>query len=179
MAAGLVQARSAGVGSMSILEICQWVQGTQIGTAIRESLLVFPFIEGLHVLGLGLSVGTVIWFDLRLIGILMQDEPVSEVFNQIKPWMFLGFGVMFVTGTLLFWSCAAKCYASPYFRAKVALLFVAALNVVIFHFTIDRQRASWDELPIPPSGARIAGFLSLALWMSIVAVGRLMAYHLM
>src|SRR3954452_23357678 len=97
---------------MSILEICQWIQATQVGTSIRESLLFFPFIEGLHVLSLGLSVGTVIWFDLRLVGVMMRDEPVSEVFNQIKPWMFLGFGLMFVTGGLLFWSYAAKCYAS-------------------------------------------------------------------
>ena len=164
---------------MSILEICQWIQDTQIGTSIRESLLLFPFIEGVHVLGLGLSVGTVIWFDMRLIGVMMPDEPVSDVFNQIKPWMFLGFALMLVTGGLLFWSYAAKCYASPYFRAKVVLLFIAAINVVIFHFTIDRRRTAWDKSPIPPSQARLAGILSLALWMSIVAVGRLMAYHLM
>ena len=164
---------------MSLLEVCQWIQDTQVGTAIRESLLVFPFIEGMHVLGLGLSVGTVIWFDLRLMGVMMRDEPVSEVFDQVKPWMFLGFFMMLVTGGLLFWSYAAKCYASPYFRAKVALLLIAAANVLIYHFTIHRRCAIWDRSPIPPSQARLAGFVSLALWMSIVAVGRLMAYHLM
>ena len=93
---------------MSLLEVCQWIQDTQIGTAIRESLLLFSFIEGAHVLGLGLSVGTVIWFDLRLIGVIMRDEPVSEVFDQIKPWMFAGFALMSITGELLFWSYAAK-----------------------------------------------------------------------
>ena len=164
---------------MSLLELCQWIQDTQVGTAIRESLLVFPIIEGTHVLGLGLSVGTVIWFDLRLMGILMRDMTVSEVFEQLKPWMFLGFALMFATGGLLFWSYAARCYASPYFRVKLVLLVMAAVNVVIYHFTIDRRRATWDKTPVPPFPARIAGFLSLSLWMSIVAVGRLMAYHLL
>jgi hypothetical protein len=164
---------------MSLLEVCQWIQDTQIGTAIRESLLLFPFIEGAHVLGLGLSVGTVIWFDLRLMGLIMREERVSDVFDQVKPWMFAGFALMFITGGLLFWSYAAKCYASSYFRAKIALLLVAALNLLLFHSTIDRQRAAWDKAPIPPPQARLAGFLSLTLWMSIVAVGRLMAYHLL
>ena len=163
---------------MSLLEICQWIQDTQIGTAIRESLLLFPLIEGVHVLGLGLSVGTVIWFDLRLVGVMLHDEPVSVVFDQIKPWMFAGFAVMFVTGGLLFWSAAAKCYASSYFRAKLALLFIAAANVLLFHFTVDRRRAAWDTAVPPPLQARLAGFFSLTLWLSIVAVGRLMAYHL-
>jgi hypothetical protein len=164
---------------MSLLEMCQWIQDTQVATTIRESLLLFPFIEGTHVLGLGLSVGTIIWFDLRLMGLMMRDVTVSEVFEQVKPWMFLGFVLMFVTGGLLFWSYAARCYTSPYFRAKIALLFVAGLNVLVYHFTIHRRRAAWDKLPIPPSSARLAGLLSLTLWMSIVAVGRLMAYHLL
>ena len=163
---------------MSILEICQWIQDTQIGTGIRESLLIFPLIEGIHVLSLGLSVGTVMWFDLRLIGLIMRDESVSDVFDQVKPWMFIGFALMFITGVLLFWSYAARCYASKYFRVKVVLLMLAAVNVLVYHFTIDRRRAEWSQAPIPPPQARLAGILSLALWVSIIAVGRLMAYNL-
>ena len=164
---------------MSLFELCQWIQDTQIGTAIRESLLVFPFIEGTHVLSLGLSVGTIMWFDLRLLGLVMPDEPVSEIFNQVKPWMLTGFVLMFTTGGLLFWSYAAKCYGSAYFRAKIALLLLAGLNVLLFHLTVDRRRAGWDKAPVPPVQARVAGFVSLVLWLSIIAVGRLMAYHLM
>jgi len=48
----------------------------------------------------------------------------------------------------------------------------------LFHLTIDRLRAEWDNLPIPPLQARIAGAVSLLLWFVIVAVGRLMAYTL-
>jgi len=62
--------------------------------------------------------------------------------------MFLGFALMFVTGGLLFWSYAAKCYASSYFRAKIVLLLLAAANVLIYQFTIDRRCASWDRAPI-------------------------------
>lgn len=163
---------------MSVLELCQWIQDTQIGTAIRESLLVFPIIEGTHVISLAFSIGVLMWFDLRLMGVMMREEPVSEVFAQVKPWILAGFGLTFLTGGLLFWSYAAKCYNSSYFRVKMMLLVLAGVNVLVYHLTIDRRKSEWDRAPVPPSQARMAGFLSLLLWLIVVAVGRLMAYNL-
>jgi hypothetical protein len=89
-------------------------------------------------------VGTVLWFDLRLIGVTMRGDPVSYVFRQVRPWMSLGFVVMVVTGSLLFTARATEAYASTYFRIKVGLLVLGAFNVLIFHATIDRQREQWD-----------------------------------
>ena len=62
---------------------------------------------------LSLSVGTVVWFDLRLLGATMRTRPVSEVFESVKGWMFAGFGLMFVTGALLFTAHATKAYDEP------------------------------------------------------------------
>jgi hypothetical protein len=43
---------------MSLLKACQWLNDTQLATAIRESDL-FPLIETVHVLAIALLVGTV------------------------------------------------------------------------------------------------------------------------
>src|SRR5262245_32371273 len=110
---------------MSLLECCQWIQDTQIATSFRESVYMFPVVEGIHVLGLSLSVGTVMWFDLRLCGIAMRNQPVSKVFGPIKPWMFSGFAVMVVSGVMLFLAHALECYQSIYFRTKAVLLVLA------------------------------------------------------
>ena len=163
---------------MSLLEICQWIQESQLGINIRESNYAFPYIEGTHVLALSLSVGTIMWFDLRLAGMLFRNRPVSEVFKQLRPFFFTGFPIMFVTGALLFIAHAAQCYNSNYFRIKILLILLAGLNVLIFHSTIDRRRAEWDKAPFPPFGARLAGGLSLVFWVSIMAAGRLFAYYL-
>ena len=61
---------------------------------------------------------------------------------------------------------------------KVGLLTLGALNIVMFHTTIDRQRQEWDAAETPPFRARLAGLLSLILWFSIIAAGRIMAYNL-
>ena len=79
---------------MSILSICQWLQDTSIGTSIRQSIWVFPVIETPHVLALSISVGLLLVSDLRLMGYIMKRRPVSEVYEQIKSWMFTGFAIM-------------------------------------------------------------------------------------
>lgn len=160
---------------MSLLELCQWIQDTQVGTAIRESIWVYPIILAVHVLTLTISVGTLMWFDLRLLGIKMRSQPVSEVYRQLMPWMLGGFFVMFATGGLLFWSIAAKCYVNVYFRIKIAALLLAGINALIYHQTTERTIADWDAAPLPPMRARMAGFVSMVCWIVVIVAGRRIA----
>jgi len=46
--------------------VISWMQNSDIGTGIRESIWTFPLVETTHVLALSLSVGVLVWFDLRL-----------------------------------------------------------------------------------------------------------------
>jgi hypothetical protein len=164
---------------MSLLEICQWIENTPSSVALRESIWMFPIFETTHVLGIAFSVGTIFWFDLRLLGAAMRRYSVSETFSYVRPWMFAGFVLMMMTGAVLFWAHAVQAYGSGYFRVKLVLLVLAAANIAAFHRTIDRRRAEWDDLPVPPLRVRFAGAASLVLWFGIVAVGRLMAYTLL
>jgi Family of unknown function (DUF6644) len=161
---------------MSLLSICQWLQDTQIGTSVRESVWVFPIIESTHVLALSISVGLLLVSDLRLIGYIMKRRAVSEVYDQIKPWMFTGFAIMTITGVFLFWCQAVKAYNSIFFKAKVILLVVAAINAIAFERGIYRTVHQWDNALLPPVEARIAGWTSLILWVAIITCGRTMAY---
>ena len=161
---------------MDLLQICQWIEDSQFGTAVRE--VYFPYIEGTHVLALAFSVGMIIWFDLRLAGVIFRSRPVSEVFKQLRPYFMVGFPIMFITGILLFTGHATQCYASNYFRVKMVLIFLAGVNVLVFHSTVDRRREQWDKNPFPPFAARVAGAVSLFFWVSIICAGRLFAYYL-
>ena len=111
----------ARVRGLSMLEWCQWLEDTSWALP-SVSRLSLPLLEGSHVMALAISVGAVLWFDLRLLGWTMRDDRVSDVFRQVRPWMLLGFAVMFVTGVLLFAAAATDAYASLYFRLKLALL---------------------------------------------------------
>ena len=161
-----------------LFEWCRWLENTEWATALSASGYAYPLVEGSHVMALALSVGAVVWFDLRLLGWTMRDDRVSDVFVQVRPWMFAGFAVMFVTGVLLFATRATDAFQSPFFRLKISLLVLGGLNVAVFHATVDRSRHQWDADRRPPLRARLAGGVSLALWFSIIAAGRIMAYNL-
>jgi hypothetical protein len=163
---------------MSILEMCVWLQNTPIGTSIRESTLMFPILEGSHLLGLGISVGTIMVSDLRLFGVILKKERMSDVMHQILPWSAAGYAFMIITGILLFWSEAEKCYNSIWFRWKVVFLFVAAINVIVFHTTVYRRMDKWDLDNPPPMAAKIAGISSLIAWGIVIAAGRTTAYNI-
>ncbi len=152
------------------------LEHSSIGTNIRESSVLFPLIEGLHVLGLSISVGLILISDLRLAGVLLVKRTAREVWSSFLPWLTAGFILMGITGVLLFWSHAYAAYQSNAFRAKLVLLFLAGVNAAVYHLTVYRRMNEWDTATVPPIGARFAGWASLALWVGVITMGRIMAY---
>jgi hypothetical protein len=160
---------------MFLLSICQWVDSTPLSTLIRQSNWLFSTLDTIHTLGIVLVAGAIMLVDLRLLGAALRRVPVVQVVARIVPATLGGFGVMLVSGGLLFSSEAVKMYHSPAFRIKVILLALVGLNALIFHRTIYRDAANWDPA-VTPARARLAGLLSLVFWIGIIAAGRAIAY---
>jgi hypothetical protein len=159
-----------------IQQFCQWLNDTGPATALRESLWVFPIVETIHVLAITLLAGSIALLDLRLLGVLLRGQRVTLVARQVLPVVWTGFGVLTVTGLLLFSAEAAKSYANPAFRIKLVLLVVAGLNPLVYYRTVYRRIEEWDAADRPPAAARLAGAASLLLWIAIIAAGRATAY---
>ena len=159
-----------------LLQMCEWLESTWLAELVTQSLYGFPIVVAVHLLGLGLSVGTVIWFDLRLLGKVLTATPVSEVYRRLAPVMMIGFATMFASGAVIFVGYATAAYNNPYFRIKLALIVLAGLNAAFFHFYTQRRLAGWDAWTHPPAAARAAGAISIASWVVVVLAGRMMSY---
>ena len=159
-----------------MLSLLHSLETTSVGTMVRESLYGFPILVGIHILGLVLSVGTLVWFDFRLIGVALQSAAVSRVYRRLIPWATCGFGVMFVTGALLFTGYASAAYQNPFFRIKMSALTLAGLNALMYHLVTERGRKDWDAAHRPPGAARAAGMVSIVLWAVVIMCGRIMSY---
>lgn len=160
----------------TFLEFCKWLQATSWGTAIRDSLWLFPIIETLHIFGIVALVGSTSILDLRLMGLTFRDDPVTKLARRFLPWTWFGFIVQVVTGILMFASEAVKMYGNWAFVIKMVLIGVAGVNAFVFHSLAYRSVDKWDNEPIAPVSARIAGTVSILLWFGIVAMGRWIAY---
>ena len=161
---------------MGLLGLCQWLDSTRLNAAMRMSGWFFPAFDVIHTLGIVLVAGTIMFVDLRLLGLILRGEPVAVVVQRMVPWTLRSFALMLVTGALLFTSEPVKLYHSPAFRLKLLFLLLAGLNALVFHTTIYRDAAHWDCAAPAPLRARAAGLLSLALWIAIIAAGRAIAY---
>lgn len=140
------------------------------------SLNFWALVEGTHLLTLMLFAGTILFVDLRLLGLTFQRTPVSLISRRILPMTVLGFAVMVITGLALFFAKPLFYYHNIWFRAKLVFLALALLNIVIFHVRAHRNQEAWDNLPKPPADVRLLAALSLTSWLMVIIMGRFMAY---
>jgi hypothetical protein len=162
---------------VSLLRFVEWLGNTSWSIELHESRYVFLLVLMIHVLTLSVFVGTAVMIDLRLLGKTMTRVPVSQVVARLLPWSELGFAVMVVTGTLLFYAAPLNRYENIFFRVKMGALVLAVLNVWWFRRTAYRRVHEWDLDPIPPRRVRMVGALSLILLAVIITAGRMMAYQ--
>jgi hypothetical protein len=162
---------------MSPLAFFEQLGQSEWSVGLHESEIAYSIIESLHVWSLCLFFGMTAMFDLRLLGWTMRGVPVSEVIRRLQPWTILGFAMMVVSGTLLFYAIPLRSYQNIFFRTKMLLMLLAGANVFLFHVRVFPGVARWDGDAVPPAAARAAGALSLALWIAIIFSGRMIAYN--
>jgi hypothetical protein len=153
-------------------EFIAYFEDSGLADNIRENDLLFPLIESVHVLAISLVVGSIFVVDLRLLGLASIRRPVGRVIDGILPLTWSAFAVAVASGSLLFISNATKYLANGYFVAKLFLILAAGLNAVVFHFVSAKDLPKWENEPAPPLRARLAGGLSILLWVAVVACGR-------
>ena len=161
---------------MSLVALVHWINETAFSQYLRESELAFPLTEAIHLIGLGISVGTIVWVDLRLMGKVMRDVRISEVVSRLEPWAIGGFTVMMLSGLLLFLGKPDNYYSTVAFKLKMLLLPLAGLNVLVFHRRVFPNVARWDEGVAAPWQGRMVGAVSMSLWIVIIVLGRWTAY---
>jgi hypothetical protein len=162
---------------VSLFELCEWLASTSWSIALHESRYAFLVVLTVHVLTLSVFVGTALMIDLRLLGVAMVRVPASQVIGRLAPWTAAGLILMMTSGALLFYAAPLVRYENVFFRVKMATLVLALLNAWLFHRTVYRRIDDWDRDTVPPWHARLAGGLSLVLWVVIIAAGRMMAYQ--
>lgn len=157
---------------MSFRELIAFFEGSGVADRIRENDNLFPLIESIHVLAISLVVGSIVAVDLRLLGLAWMTRPASRVTNGILPLTWCAFVLAAVSGGLLFISNATKYLANGYFVAKLMLIALAGVNMLAFHFIGARDQPIWDNRVGPSAKARLAGGVSILLWIAVVTCGR-------
>src|SRR6266849_1735660 len=100
----------------------------------------------------------------------------TEVAGETLRWTWAAFGLAVMTGALLFTTNPVFYFGNFEFRTKMSLLLLAGINMAVFEFHTVRTVALWDVGRSPPAAARLAGTLSLVLWLGVIIFGRLIGF---
>ncbi|HTR38812.1 MAG TPA: DUF6644 family protein [Bryobacteraceae bacterium] len=155
---------------MKLQPLFEWVQQTPIAVTIRSSAALIATVEGVHLVGLALLLGTILMVDMSLLGRGIRGMSTSDIARALRRWTVAGLVVMLISGPLMFTSEAFRCYKTPAFWVKMSLLVVA----LVFHFSVH-QRTALAEPPDAPWRSRLVGAASLALWTSIALAAKAIA----
>jgi hypothetical protein len=151
-----------------VYEFFMWCETTAVHNAIANSLWAFAVIESIHLLALAAIGGAVLVVDMRMLGLGLKQQPISEVARNAYPWLVGSLIVMIATGIPLFLSEPTKCYYSYPFWVKMTALALA----IVYTFTIRRAVTRSDESRFGPVVYKLTALASLMLWFTVGAAGR-------
>ena len=148
----------------SLLSFCQWLEQLSWVTAVANSPTMSPAVAVAHFFSFFLLVGTIAVIDLRLLGLAGRRQTLTQLAEPLFPWTWTGLGIAVLSGFLMFAPEAASLFYNAFFWVKLLVI----LPGVAFALIVQRNLRRWEELPAMPFLAKLAAFISLALWIGIL-----------
>ena len=159
-----------------LVEALGAVQDAAPVAALRRSIWVYPLVNAGHIVGLALLFGAIVPLDLRLAG-LWRGIPLRTMAGTLLPVAVTGLTLAVLTGSLLFSVRAVEYAGITMFRIKLLLILGAVANALLLHRSLAWAAAHRGADTLAPSPRlRIAGALSIALWLAVIVAGRLIGY---
>lgn len=159
-----------------LLSLARWLDAQDWSTQIHESYYLYAWIETTHVLTIMVFLGMLFVIDLRMLGLAFRNVSAATIAQRLDKPMMIGFAVMIVTGLLLYYAIPVRTTQSIWFRIKVVLLILAAINAFVFRARMRASAHEWADAPVAPRRIRVGAALSLSFWAGIVMAGRAIAY---
>jgi hypothetical protein len=144
-----------------LYEFGEWLETMPWSAAMAWTDWMFPVVAAVHYFSTFLLLGTVLAFHLRLLGVAGQRQPVTQVAEEIFPWMWTGLGAALVSGFLMFSPGAGELFRTSYFLPK---LFMIALGLGVI-LVVRRNVRGWDQAPGSSGAAKAAALIAIVVWI--------------
>jgi hypothetical protein len=157
---------------MDLSAIFDAMQNSSVSEYLRLSLKAMPIVEAIHVMAIATVFGTIALVDLRLLGWPNVQRSFTKLHHELLRWTWIAFGASVITGVLLLVVNAVTYYRNTAFWLKMGVIVLAGINMLVFELVTAKTAPAWDKGVKPPSAARLAGALSLLLWITVIFLGR-------
>src|SRR5262245_7490863 len=162
-----------------MVDFQMWIVSTfariQPVSALMHTKWAWPICESLHFIGLSLLVGSIVLFDLRLIGVGPQI-PIRAL-HRLIPVGLIGFAINLTTGSLFLITEPDQYVYNPSFHFKVLFIIIAGLNASAFYLTSYARATAPGAPSQAPRLAKVIGLISIAMWLGVIIAGRLLTFY--
>ena len=152
-----------------------WLNDSALGAAMRGDLWLYPMVEVVHILGFSVLFGAVLMFDLRVLG-LSKNIEVTALARHLLTWSIAALLLVVPAGLMMFSAHPHDFASNGVFILKLCLIAAAGINAVLFHVGVYRSVDRWNTAVAAPGIAKIQALFSIALWVTVILCGRLLAY---
>jgi hypothetical protein len=155
-------------------QFAEWLSTTLPSVFIQNhNSWAIPTIQSIHIAGIAIVLGSVFMIDLRLLGWAGMDQTVRQTTNRFGPWLTGALWLMLATGILMVIGEPVRELITFSFWLKMLLVAVGTAIALVFLRAVRKREQRWEE----SSGAiRWLAVLTFLIWVSIIILGRLIAY---
>jgi hypothetical protein len=145
------------------------------GASIRQSLWIYPAANIGHIVFLVLFAGALAVMDVRLLGGMSASAP-GPLIGRARSFAIAALAGMAATGFVLFSAEASHVVLNPVFQFKLALIGAGLVNVVLYELGAKAAVTKLLAGAVMPARARMAGAVSILVWVMVAVCGRSIAY---
>jgi hypothetical protein len=150
------------------------IQDLPFASALRSGRWSYAAVNGMHIVGIALLFGAIVPLDLRLMG-CWRSVRIGTLSRVLVPVAAIGLVLAIAAGLLLFSVRAVQYAGTAVFQIKLALILCAVANALLLRRAVEWEIAQ-DTVRVAPPRLRLAGALSITLWLAVIACGRTIAF---
>ncbi len=155
---------------------CDWLAATSLSRTFQELTWFVPLVQTVHILCIAVLLTLVAMTDLKMLGLRVGSQSLSEMVSHSMPWVWAALAVLLTTGILLTITEPARELLNDVFRAKMLMVLALVGVLKIIQSGLRNRPDFWSLSSHRRIAGRALGAASLILGVCIVIAGRWIAY---
>ncbi|HEY6926342.1 MAG TPA: hypothetical protein VI653_22855 [Steroidobacteraceae bacterium] len=142
----------------------------------RHEAWMIPVIQSIHIIGIGLAVGSALMMSLRVLGWACTDQSVLATQARFGPWLTGALCLLLASGGLLVVAEPVRELVTFSFWVKMGFVAILAVLALTFQRSVRKQKERWEQRLVGRPGVRLGAIVVFVVLGCIILLGRLIAY---
>lgn len=150
------------------IRVCEWLEQVPWIVAVNSSATGAVIVELIHYISFFLLVGTIVFVDLRVLGIAARNQDLTAIAEQLFPLTWIGLIFVTLSGFILFAGGATAFFRTDVFQWKIEVILAAVLVGILVQWQVARLGRLPDISAVRRLTTRLLALVSLVLWIGAI-----------